>query len=39
MDARVADEDEETDGEEKLSDAGEVEGSRVREDRHGRESL
>ena len=39
MDARVADEDEETDSEEKLGDAGEVERSRVREDRHGGEQL
>lgn len=39
MNARVADEDEETDAEEQLGDAGEVEGSRVGEDRHSGESL
>ena len=35
MNARIANEDEEADAEEKLGDAGEIEGSRVRKDRHG----
>ena len=35
MNARVADENEEADTEEKLSYAGEVERSRIGEDRHG----
>ena len=39
MNAGVADEDEETDTEEKLGDSGEVKRSRVREDRHGCERL
>ena len=39
MNAGVADEDEETDSEEKLGDSGEVKRSGVREDRHGCERL
>ena len=39
MNAGVADEDEETDAEEELGDAGKVERSGVREDRHGGEVL
>ena len=34
MSARIADEDEKTDAKEELGDSGEVEGSRVREERH-----
>lgn len=39
VNAGVADQDEEADAEEELGDAREVEGSGVREDRHGGEGL
>lgn len=39
MNAGIANKDEETDAEEKLGDPGEVERSRVREDRHDGEEL
>lgn len=39
MNSGVADEDQETDTEEELGDAGEIERSRVGKDRHGGEEL
>lgn len=39
MNTGVANEDEEADAEEKLGDTSEVEGSRIREDRHGGNDL
>lgn len=39
MNAGIADQDEETDAEEKLGDTGKVEGPRIREDRHSCEVL